>query len=312
MVRLAHADGPHHLANTLLVAELLAVRAHEVPFQVAAREIGEVAVADADRRREGIFVDVLLAGLLHMFARHVDEILLSIPHHAVRRDVADLKHAPVVARRIMLQMNLVLGADLERLAFHAGLHRRFQPFLEDVEVCIVHVPPVFPHVRILVVVVVQEAERLRHVGDSSKMVGMPVRDHEVVDLALRNEAFDVAAHPLAGPPLAGGHRRERFGISRFPLLHVSTVKEHRGSVREDEERVLGRARVNEVDVHLPGFPSGIGASHRVAARRASPDGANRRSRQGIDEEFSSAEFHFGQAPVFSGSHFTRIVRRRAL
>ena len=192
----------------------------------------------------------------------------------------------------MLQTDLVLGADLERLALHAGLHRGLQPLLEDVEVCIVHVPPVFPHVRILVVVVVQEAERPRHVRDSGKMVGMPVRDHEVVDLALRNEAFDVAAHPLAGPPLARRHRRKRLGVSRFPLLHVPAVEEHRGSVREDEERVLGRARVDEVDVHLPGLPSGIGAPHRMTARRASTDGARRRGRQGIDEELSSAEFHF--------------------
>ena len=192
-----------------------------------------------------------------MFADNVAHALFAVPHHAVRRNVPHIEHAGIVATGIVHQTDLSLRTHLERLTLHAILQGFRLPPLDSVEGRCIDIPAVLPDVRILMVEVVEEPERLRNVGDAGDMVCMPVGDHQVVDLALRDETPDVAANPLAGAPLPRWSWRDRLCVAWAAPFHVSAVEQHRGAVGEDEERVLRGAGVNEVDVHLPRLPAGI-------------------------------------------------------
>ena len=102
------------------------------------------------------------------------------------------------------------------------------------------------------------------------MIAMPVRDHQIVDLALRNQTLDVTADPLAATLHRTRLRRHVAHV--LGMMRVAAVKEHRRSVRKDKERLFADTRVNEVDVQLARLPlrTGLSALIKGAASRHTP------------------------------------------
>ena len=121
----------------------------------------------------------------------------AIPNSAVRRNVADLEHTLIVFARIMLQAYLVFCANLECIALHSFLQRPGEPLLHHVQSDRIDSGIVEIQIGKLIVIETTKSERIGNIRQSPDVIGMSVGEHEVVDLALRNEPFDVAANPLA-------------------------------------------------------------------------------------------------------------------
>jgi hypothetical protein len=97
-----------------------------------------------------------------------------------------------------MEMKLIKRTDPESLYLHAILLGFRKPFLDEFKAFRIDTGAVLACKWELVVVIVLEPERFENVREPFHMVGMPVGDHEIVDLALRDKPFDVTAYPFTG------------------------------------------------------------------------------------------------------------------
>jgi hypothetical protein len=97
----------------------------------------------------------------------------------------------------------------------------------------------------------------------SDMIAVPMRNHHVIYLALRDDPLYVAAYPFAAITGMIRHRRDILHV--FGVMRITAIEKHGRSVREDKERLLANTRMDEVDVKLAGFPLWTGFSD-IAAR----------------------------------------------
>ena len=118
------------------------------------------------------------------------------------------------------------------------------------------------------------------------MVAVPVRKHKVVDGTLRDEPLNVPAHPLTAEPVRRRAARNELEIVR--VVAVAAVQKHRRAVGEDEERLLPRPRLDEVDVELTRAPPRITRTRRGILRIGD---SQRDARAKPADEFTSSDFH---------------------
>ena len=98
-------------------------------------------------------------------------------------------------------------------------------------------------------------------GGAAAVVVVVVGEHHVVDIAAMGiDALDVAGYPLAG--MALGRGQDGYGQTTAPDgVVVAAVEQQGGAVGQDVEGGLGYACIDEMYLHLAGFPSGPRKAH---------------------------------------------------
>ena len=118
------------------------------------------------------------------------------------------------------------------------------------------------------------------------MIAVPMRRHHVIYLSLWYQPLYVAAHPFT--PVAGMIRHRRNILHVFDVVRITAIKKHGRSIREDKERLLPNARMDEVDIKLAEFPLWTGFSD-IAARDTACNGSTGRTSSNLQE--STTCFH---------------------